>query len=213
MRLIAATLLVLFLSATSLVGTAYDIMAPVVKVRMPRGLGSGVVVASSNDTTLVVTNAHVVGRSKECFVEVFIWDKKKEHIKGSILLKAKVVRTDSGVDLALIEFDTLIGVLPVVEFGSTDGVQILDKIYHVVAPYIEDVQIFRGVVIDRDCHGLLQIDAPAQPGCSGGAVYDNKLKVIGIVCAGYPGSDMSYAIKVESLKKFLRNSSWFGWIL
>ena len=73
MRLIAATILVLFLSATALAGTAYDIMAPVVRVRMQRSLGSGVVVASSDQTTLVVTNAHVVGRGKDCFIEVFIW--------------------------------------------------------------------------------------------------------------------------------------------
>ena len=186
---------------TVLAGTAYDLMAPVVKVYAGESVGSGVVLEEEK----VLTCAHVVGSKKIVVVVVYFWDEAQRKIVGTFTVDGVVVKVDQEKDLALIELDCILD-FPPVEFASEDSLEILEPIVCVGAPFMKAISIFRGVVTDQECEGLIQTDAFAQPGCSGGALWvwqDNQWKLLGVLTRAFRGTALSFFVPVSKIKEFL----------
>ncbi|MAK81195.1 trypsin-like peptidase domain-containing protein [Phenylobacterium sp.] len=150
-----------------------------VSVLSDAGHGSGFLVSSSGE---ILTNAHVVGRSK--YVKIR-WTDGTEAL-------GEVVRSDPRRDVALIKIATPQGHAPLrLELNPP---QAGDEVYAVGTPLDEAFEgtITRGIVsATRVTDGLrfIQSDVTVNPGSSGGPLLDSRGQVIAITVASFqPGS-------------------------
>lgn len=161
--------------------------------------GSGFVVKHDKNFTYILTNAHVVANQKIVNVK---WSNKEED-KGEII--GNLGGYELKNDLALIKVNgkkgkpqTLIENPP--EIGS-DAVVI-------GSPSGLEFSLTRGVVSQiRDNDNFIQIDAPVNPGNSGGPVYNHAGCVIGIVTfkASDNSEGLNFAIGYKLINKFLQD--------
>ena len=143
---------------------------------MSTGNGSGVVVDASG---LILTNNHVVEGAGAVTV-VFSTGEERE---------ARVLGTDSGNDLAVLEVE-LPANTPVATLGDSDAVQPGETAIAIGSPFGLDQTITQGIIsaVDRTwwpgagrvLRNLLQTDAPINPGNSGGPLLNAQGEVIGI---------------------------------
>ncbi len=164
-----------------------EVLAPVVKIRTPQGVGSGVVIhrrdaenAEGKKQAYILTAAHVVGN--ESLVQVYIYEYNYEVPVVSIET-ASVVITDTNRDLALLR----------VLYASAVTAKLAPRDY---TPYLftEVYAVGCSLGLDpRPSDGILsalcvsavnrwEISAPVLPGNSGGGVFlKDTHELIGIV--------------------------------
>ncbi|MHD0398175.1 S1C family serine protease [Staphylococcus simulans] len=152
-------------------------------------IGSGVVYKKVDDSIFILTNSHVVGDKK---TQRILYDDNKE-TTGKVIGKDKY--SDVAVVKANIEKDSDI---KAIRIGDSKQLQLAEPVITVGNPLGADFKgsISNGVVsglnrnvpvdIDKDNHydvltKAFQIDAPVNPGNSGGAVVDQNGKLVGIV--------------------------------
>ena len=142
---------------------------------LPRteGVGSGFIIDSSG---IIVTSHHVVKGADS--VTVTLQDGRR--------LEAEVVGADPKTDLALLEVDAADD-LPVVEFGNSDRTRIGDWVVAVGNPFGLGGTVTAGIVSGRGrdigsgpYDDFLQVDAPINRGSSGGPLFDNTGRVVGV---------------------------------
>lgn len=163
------------------------------------GVGTGFYVTSS----LIMTNAHVVGNSKFIDIEHF----NKEKTSG------KVVALDERRDLALIKVQTYRKPLLFfsdkrIRIGQTIEVigHPLENFYTLSRGIISSVRSFVKSDIERTPVLHLQIDAATSPGNSGGPVLIND-KVVGIQTAGNNqegAENLNYSVHYSEALDFIR---------
>lgn len=143
------------------------------------GLGTGVII---NDTADIVTSLHVVKDSRD--INVTFAD--GTHSRAFILAQTPEQ------DLAVLRAFSSPQLFVPATLGSPGGVRIGDDVYVVGNPYGLYSSLSAGVVsgLDRSfqpigtdltLEGLIQFDAAANPGNSGGPLLDRNGRVIGIV--------------------------------
>lgn len=144
-----------------------------VSIRTNNGSGSGVIIASGEGTTLVLTAKHVIKGAKKPRVRVY---------PDETEYKAKVVMRSKKYDLAILSFE---GNHPFVAKLPDDlNIRVYDKIYKMGAGGgIEDPYPGEGIItgIDEDS---MQIDCGVVMGDSGGPLFkkvgDNYV-LVGII--------------------------------
>jgi serine protease Do len=159
---------------TTFIGKTSEIEKASVTIRTVAGHGSGFVIS---DSGYVITNHHVVGKSRELLV-----------IVGGKEYRASVVRSDSGRDVALLKLNQKFDAKPLLV--NPDGVSLGEEIYVVGTPLDErlDFSISRGIISARrveDKMNFYQTDAAVNPGNSGGPVFNGSGNVIGVTVAGF----------------------------
>ncbi|WP_412519963.1 S1C family serine protease [Staphylococcus simulans] len=152
-------------------------------------IGSGVVYKKVDDSIFILTNSHVVGDKK---TQRILYDDNKE-TTGKVIGKDKY--SDIAVVKANVEKDSDV---QAIRIGDSKQLQLAEPVITVGNPLGADFKgsISNGVVsglnrnvpvdIDKDNHydvltKAFQIDAPVNPGNSGGAVVDQNGKLVGIV--------------------------------
>jgi S1-C subfamily serine protease len=170
------------------------------------GAGTGMLLTDSGE---VLTNNHVVSGASDIQVEV--------PATGQTY-RAKVVGTDATDDVAVIQLDGASG-LPTVNLGDSSRVKVGDAVVAVGnaggqggAPTVVngsvralDQQITVGDPasgVQEQLSGLIQTDAPLQPGDSGGPLMDSSSRVVGMDTAAQVGrrfqsSNEGYAIPIN----------------
>ena len=149
--------------------------------KKPRGVGTGVVIV---DNGTILTNLHVVQGAKR--VTVTFYDGSES--------EAEFVGAQPDNDLAVIRAKSIPDDLPAATLGSTARLQTGDEVVAVGFPFGIGPSVSAGVVsgLDREFHstqgqrslkGLIQFDAAANPGNSGGPLVNMSGEVIGIVTA------------------------------
>lgn len=146
-----------------------------------RSTGSGVVIV---DTGLILTNLHVVRGAKRFTVTFF----------DGMESEAEIVALQPENDLAVVRAKTIPDDLPAATLGSTAKLQPGDEVVAVGFPFGIGPSVSAGVVSglnrefrspegERLLTGLIQFDAAANPGNSGGPLVTMAGEVVGIVTA------------------------------
>ena len=171
------------------------------------GTGSGVVISEDG---YIVTNNHVVKDASE--IEITLNNKKT--------YKAKLVGTDSKMDIALLKIDAS-EKLPYSVFADSDAVKIGEWVLAVGNPYNLTSTVTAGIVSAKarnlDTNGIqsfIQTDAAVNPGNSGGALVNTRGELIGIntMISSQTGSYIGYSFAVPSniTRKIIEDIMEFG---
>src|SRR4026209_1290175 len=159
---------------------------PKEEAMVQNSLGSGVIVTNEGH---IITNSHVVDQVDE--IEVQLSDGRTK--------KARLVGSDSQVDLAVLKIDEP-GVKPL-KLGDSDAVQAGDLVLAIGNPFGFEETVTEGIISSKgrpnrvDGFGdFLQTDAAINPGNSGGPLINSSGEVIGINTAIIPRTGGSQGI-------------------
>ena len=157
------------------------------------GTGSGVIISADG---YIVTNNHVVKDASE--IEITLNNKKS--------YKAKLIGTDSKMDIALLKIDAD-EKLPYTSFGNSDSVKVGEWVLAVGNPYNLTSTVTAGIVSAKarnlgtsGIQSFIQTDAAVNPGNSGGALVNTRGDLIGIntMISSMTGSYVGYSFAVPS---------------
>lgn len=157
------------------------------------GTGSGVIISEDG---YIVTNNHVIKDASE--IEITLNNKKS--------YKAKLIGTDSKMDIALLKIDAD-GKLPYTTFGNSDAVKVGEWVLAVGNPYNLTSTVTAGIVSAKarnlgtdGIQSFIQTDAAVNPGNSGGALVNTRGDLIGIntMITSMTGSYVGYSFAVPS---------------
>ncbi|MDI1315933.1 trypsin-like peptidase domain-containing protein [Flavobacterium sp.] len=171
------------------------------------GTGSGVIISEDG---YIVTNNHVIKDASE--LEVTLNNNKS--------YKAKLIGTDSKMDIALLKIDTN-EKLPYSTFADSDQVKVGEWVLAVGNPYNLTSTVTAGIVSAKarnlDTSGIqsfIQTDAAVNPGNSGGALVNTRGELIGIntMISSQTGSYVGYSFAVPSniTRKIIEDIMEFG---
>ena len=157
------------------------------------GTGSGVIISEDG---YIVTNNHVIKDASE--IEITLNNKKS--------YKAKLIGTDSKMDIALLKIDAD-EKLPYTTFGNSDDVKVGEWVLAVGNPYNLTSTVTAGIVSAKarnlgtdGIQSFIQTDAAVNPGNSGGALVNTRGDLIGIntMITSMTGSYVGYSFAVPS---------------
>jgi serine protease Do len=171
------------------------------------GTGSGVIISEDG---YIVTNNHVIKDAQD--IEITLNNKKS--------YKAKLIGTDSKMDIALLKIDAD-EKLPYSTFGNSDDVKVGQWVLAVGNPYNLTSTVTAGIVSakarDLETNGMqsfIQTDAAVNPGNSGGALVNTRGELIGIntMISSQTGSYVGYSFAVPSniARKIIEDIMEFG---
>jgi Do/DeqQ family serine protease len=177
--------------------------------RQVQSAGSGVIVDAAKG--YILTNHHVVENAEE--IEVVLTDNRS--------LKAKVVGSDPGTDIALLQVENGKGLVQM-KLGNSDQVQVGDFVLAIGNPFGLQHTVTSGIVSALGRSGInpdgyenfIQTDASINPGNSGGALINLKGELVGINSAIFSNSGgnigIGFAIPVNIAKSIMNQILQFG---
>ena len=171
------------------------------------GTGSGVIISEDG---YIVTNNHVIKDANE--LEVTLNNNKS--------YKAKLIGTDSKMDIALLKID-VDEKLHYSTFADSDQVKVGEWVLAVGNPYNLTSTVTAGIVSakarnleDKGIQSFIQTDAAVNPGNSGGALVNTRGELIGIntMISSQTGSYVGYSFAVPSniTRKIIEDIMEFG---
>jgi Do/DeqQ family serine protease len=171
------------------------------------GTGSGVIISEDG---FIVTNNHVIQNASE--LEVTLNDNRN--------YKARLVGTDSKMDIALLKIDAD-EKLPFAVFGDSEEIKVGEWVLAVGNPYNLTSTVTAGIVSakarDLSNNGIqsfIQTDAAVNPGNSGGALVNTRGELVGIntMISSQTGSYVGYSFAVPSniTRKIVEDLMQFG---
>lgn len=189
-----------------------DVLNPFDSNPKPRkeelGLGSGVIYDAAQG--LIVTNAHVVTKSKIIVVT----------LKNGRRYIAKLIGEDDGFDIAVIKITAKD--LSSIHFGDSDQLQVGDFVAAIGSPFGLTETVTSGVVsaLNRSepkiegYQSFIQTDTPINPGNSGGALVDMKGDLVGIntalVSPAFGNVGIGFAIPSNMVKNVVEQLVKYG---
>jgi len=174
------------------------------------GTGSGVIISEDG---YIVTNNHVINDASE--IEITLNNKKA--------YKAKLVGTDSQMDIALLKIEAE-QKLPYAVFGDSDNVQVGQWVLAVGNPYNLNSTVTAGIIsakarnigrqMQNNIQSFIQTDAVVNPGNSGGALVNTNGELVGIntMISSNTGSYVGYSFAIPSniARKIIEDIMEFG---
>lgn len=171
------------------------------------GVGSGVVIDKEGH---ILTNYHVIAGASS--ITVTFPDRTS--------VQAKVLGTDPGDDLAVLDVDVPAANLTPATLGDSSAVRVGELVLAIGNPFEIEGSLTQGVVsgLGRTLQGntssrplrqLIQSDAAINPGNSGGGLFNARGELIGITTAiENPSGDrvfvgIGYAVPINVAKRFL----------
>jgi len=179
-------------------------------IQSQRGLGSGVLI---DDKGLVMTAAHVVHTADDIQVK-FV---------GGEVVKAQVISSIQGADVALLQVESIPDSASVAKLGDSSKVKIGEQALVIGAPLGVEHSLSvghisgkatRAIVVGGSALRLIQTDASINRGNSGGPLFNKLGEVIGIVSHILSGSGggsdgIGFAVAINEAKKILLDGSAF----
>jgi S1-C subfamily serine protease len=181
------------------------------KSQAPQGSrGSGFIIHPDG---YILTAQHVVDKAKE--IEVRLADLQR--------LPARLIAADSQVDLALLKIDTD-HALPVLSLGDSDFVKVGELAVVFGYPVGRESSMSLGIISragrtyeDSAGYDLIQTDAGAYAGGSGGPLLNAKGNVIGMITMASERGSMGFATPINAIKRIVPrlmtgNRFVWGWL-
>ena len=177
--------------------------------RQVQSAGSGVIVDAAKG--YILTNHHVVENAEE--IEIVLTDNRN--------LKAKVVGSDPGTDIALLQVENPKGLVQM-KLGNSDQVEVGDFVLAIGNPFGLQHTVTSGIVSALGRSGInpdgyedfIQTDASINPGNSGGALVNLRGELVGINSAIFSNSGgnigIGFAIPVNIAKSIMNQILQFG---
>lgn len=177
-------------------------------------IGSGVVYKKVGDSIYIFTNAHVVGDQ----------EKQKVTYGNDKSVTGKVIGKDKWSDLAVVKAKVADENIKPMTMGDSNNIKLAEPILVIGNPLGTDFKgsVSQGIVSGLNRHvpvdidkndnydalmKAFQIDAPVNPGNSGGAVVDRDGRLIGIVCLKidmHNVEGMAFAIPINDVRKIAK---------
>ncbi len=174
--------------------------------RKASALGSGFII---DEKGLIVTNNHVIQGADDIFVKT----------DDGETFDAKVVGTDSAMDLAVLQIESDQN-FKIVKFGNSDLARIGDWVIAIGNPLNLGGTVTAGIISAKNrgigmnrYEDFIQTDASINQGNSGGPLFNMNGEVIGINTAIYGQSGsigIGFAIPSNSAKKVIKQLIEFG---
>lgn len=174
------------------------------------GAGSGVIVTENG---IIITNNHVVEGVTDISVR----------LSNGNVYEAALVATDAQTDLAIIKIEPK-EALTLAVCGNSSGVRVGDEVLAIGNPLgLLGGTVTNGIVsalerevaIEGETMVLLQHNAAVSPGNSGGALFNMKGELIGIVNAKYSsnGSEgLGFAIPIDTVIAVYNDLVNYGYV-
>ena len=188
----------LLIAWTMVCGSAFALERP--HVPMERPSGSGVIVHQDG---YVLTAHHVVSNARRIVIVT----------PGEFRAPAVLVSTDQEHDLALLKVD-MVG-LSEAPLGYAGSVRLDEEVIAVGYQFgLKEITVTRGHVAAvrmRGVQRVFQVDAAVNPGNSGGAVFNRRGEVIGILTtkfthpSGIVPEGMAFAVPISYATPLLAN--------
>lgn len=174
-------------------------------------IGSGVVYKKVGDSIYILTNAHVVGDK----------DKQKVTYNNNKSVEGKLVGKDKWSDIAVVKAKLSDESMKPITLGDSNNLVLGESILVVGNPLGVDFKgsVSKGIISGLDRHvpvdidkdnsydvlmKAFQVDAPVNPGNSGGAVVDKDGRLIGIISLKIDMEiveGMAFAIPINDVRK------------
>jgi S1-C subfamily serine protease len=165
---------------------------------------------------LFITNSHVIGDAEGGRADIRIVLEPGPNRKRQSL-RARIVRSDERLDLALLRVDSVPGLTPL-ELGRDDKLRETMPVTTFGYPFgaalafrrggYPDITVLQSKITalrhDKDRLEKIQFDNQLNPGNSGGPVLGPDGKVVGVAQATVPGKAINFAIPVGRLRDFLK---------
>jgi serine protease Do len=169
------------------------------------GMGSGIII---NEEGYVLTNHHVIENAQE--VKVILSDGKE--------VAAKVMNSDSTLDIAVVKITENIKMPAVAELGISGSLQVGEDVVAIGNPLGKEFlgTVTNGIVsavnrqLDENGIKYIQTNTAINSGNSGGPLINSRGQVIGINTAkiGQTGVEgLGFAIPIDSVKDKIENLS------
>lgn len=193
----AATIQALQTKEGNLAPLAKRVLKSVFTVFSDRELGSGFVGWQDDSSSYVITARHVVKDNLGGFVTL--------QRAGGGSWQGEIQAEDAKNDLAVIRLDGHpAGAAPLWQQPSRTPPAPGDALLLVGSPYGLSGTVTTGIV-SRVTSKLIQTDAAANPGNSGGPAVDGTGHVIGVLVSGILGSGLSFAVPIARVCERLRS--------
>ena len=174
------------------------------------GAGSGVIVNASG---IVITNNHVIEGASRISVRL---------TNGNVY-NATLVATDVETDIAVLKFEPA-EELTVAVCGNSDNIRVGEEILAIGNPLgLLGGTVTNGIVsalgrevtVEGETMTLLQHNAAISPGNSGGALFNMRGELIGIVNAKYSSSGaegLGFAIPMNTVMEIYKDLCEYGYV-
>ena len=179
--------------------------------------GTGFLVDASG---LIITNWHVTKGKKD----ILVWTLPNEgSIEQEFLFKnvdnyyGLVIAENEKEDLALIKVSGLPTSVKPIELGSYKDVEIGDTVYAIGHPIGYPWSFTKGTVSqirenkkfiydDKSEHlaTVIQTQTPISPGNSGGPLFSESGKIVGVNSWGADGQNLNFAVAIDHAKEFIK---------
>lgn len=174
------------------------------------GAGSGVIV---NQSGVIITNNHVIEGASNISVR----------LTNGTVYEATLVATDANTDIAVIKIEPK-ETLTVAVRGNSDNIVVGEEVLAIGNPLgLLGGTVTNGIVsalerevsVEGETMVLLQHNAAISPGNSGGALFNMRGELIGIVNAKYSSSGaegLGFAIPMNTVMEVYEDLCEFGYV-
>jgi len=190
---------------------AAQLYAPaVVLVKTAAGLGSGFFI---NKKGYLITNFHVIRGEKKISVTQFL--KEGKILRRVVHKDVEIVATAPFHDLAVLRIEKSDTDITPVIFAPDENLSIGETVFAIGNPLGLERTVTEGVLSQthRNFGGILylQVDAPVNPGNSGGPLFNARGQVIGIINMGVPAMEgLNFAIPARHAKYIIDHIDAFA---
>lgn len=175
------------------------------------GAGSGVIIAKEG---YIITNNHVIDGADSIVVRT----------TDGTEYKAKLIGTDAAADVAVIKIDAADTTLNIATLGNSDELIVGEPVIAIGNPLGKlggsvtngiISALDREILVEGERMKLLQHNAAVNPGNSGGALFNAKGELIGIVNAKSTGEDVEgigFAIPINDAYAVTEQLIEYGYV-
>jgi len=180
---------------------------PVYRGKLEYAQGSGFLIDGQGTG---VSNVHVIGAGDRAEVE--LEDGRKFPVTDvrayDMTQDVAIFKIGSGLNgNATGSVAPAAGTFPTVRLGTSDNLQVLDKVVVISSPEGLNNTVTEGVLSAKRGgeQPALQVSAAISPGSSGGPVFDEAGRVVGVAQSQWDeGENLNFAIPVEVVRMLLK---------